>query len=117
MRQVIAPKAAAVENFGHSLAPAPMTFSLLCSSVSAVAGYSGQVSIHKQSAANMQTDLTPRFSHGISSCAQAHCAPHRAEPLCRRIMLRQTLRWTHTLHSRRPGAQPPLRCSGAPGVL
>lgn len=43
MRQVIAPKAAAVENFGRSLPAAPMAFSLLCSSVSAVAGYSGQV--------------------------------------------------------------------------
>lgn len=43
MRQVIAPKAAAVENFERSVAAAPMAFSLLCSSVSAVAGYSGQV--------------------------------------------------------------------------
>ncbi len=43
MRQVIAPKAAAVENFERSTGAAPMAFSLLCSSVSAVAGYSGQV--------------------------------------------------------------------------
>ena len=47
MRQVIAPKAASVENFGRSLAAAPMTFSLLCSSVSAVAGYSGQVNYYR----------------------------------------------------------------------
>jgi KR domain len=45
MRQVIAPKAAAVENFGCRLAATPMVFSLLCSSVSAVAGYSGQVNL------------------------------------------------------------------------
>ena len=43
MRAVICPKAAAVENFERDSSGAPLTFSLLCSSVSAVAGYSGQV--------------------------------------------------------------------------
>ena len=44
MRAVIAPKAAAVENFAiGSGGRAPLAFSLLCSSVSAVAGYNGQV--------------------------------------------------------------------------
>ena len=43
MRQVMAPKAGAVQNFGTCAAAAPLDFSLLCSSVSAVAGYSGQV--------------------------------------------------------------------------
>ncbi len=42
MRQVIAPKAGAVQNFSTHAAVAPLDFSLLCSSVSAVAGYSGQ---------------------------------------------------------------------------
>ena len=42
MRQVIAPKAGAVQNFSAHAAMAALDFSLLCSSVSAVAGYSGQ---------------------------------------------------------------------------
>ena len=43
MRQVIAPKVGAVQNFATCAAAAPLQYSLLCSSVSAIAGYSGQV--------------------------------------------------------------------------
>ena len=42
MRQVIAPKAGAVQNIATCAAAASLQFSLLCSSVSAIAGYSGQ---------------------------------------------------------------------------
>ena len=43
MRHVIAPKAGAVQTFSICAAMVPLNFSMLCSSVSAVAGYSGQV--------------------------------------------------------------------------
>ena len=66
MRAVIAPKAAAVENFARgSTGHAPLAFSLLCSSVSAVAGYSGQVASvtapppsHRSSARNLHHSRT-----------------------------------------------------------
>lgn len=40
MRQVIAPKAGAVQNFSTSAAAAPLDFSVLCSSISSISGFS-----------------------------------------------------------------------------
>lgn len=53
MRQVIAPKAGAVQNLSVSTAALPLTFSLMCSSVSSIAGYSGHANY---AAANSSMD-------------------------------------------------------------
>lgn len=53
MRQVIAPKAGAVQNFDTSAAAAPLDFSLLCASVSSMVGYTGHANY---SAANAALD-------------------------------------------------------------
>lgn len=51
LRQVVATKVGAVENFHNSAAALPLDFSLLCSSVSSVAGYSGHANYAAANAA------------------------------------------------------------------
>ena len=51
LRQVIAPKAGAVQNFHTCAGASALGFSLLCSSVSSVAGYSGHANYAAANAA------------------------------------------------------------------
>lgn len=69
MRAVIAPKVAAVQNFAHgSGGLTPLAFSLLCSSVSAIAGYSGQV-LRPPPPPHPSPLVSPPVAHALLMCA------------------------------------------------
>lgn len=88
MRAVIAPKAAAVENFARgSAGRAPLAFSLLCSSVSAVAGYSGQVASAPASPPSHRTSARSLHPSSIQGSRNRLLRRHVTQaPCCMRMV-------------------------------